>query len=53
MSPLRTCKLYPVQLAMAKSPPHQLCQQEEQLLKQRRDLNGLVILSTIQRRKNK
>lgn len=47
MSPLRKCKLCPVQLAKAKNPPHQLCPQEEQLLKEWRDLNGLVILPTV------
>ena len=29
-----------------------MCQQEEQLLKEWRDLNGLVILSTIQKEEN-
>jgi hypothetical protein len=54
MSPLRKCKLYQVQLAMAKNPQHQLCQQEEQLLKEWRDLNGHVILSgTHKRKKNR
>lgn len=44
MSPLRKCMLYQVQLSTAKNPQHQLSQPEEQLLKELRDLNGLVIL---------
>lgn len=43
MSPLRKRKLYQVHLSMAKNLQQQLCHQEEQLLKEWRDLNGLVI----------